>query len=188
MIGDNNEFKNYYADYKDEDIFNKLLEAREERAGLITNLSHKYKKTIICIRANYPGLYKINQDAVEIVNVMKAEAEKIFKGFIINSLYNVTYEGPVTILAIDKASKEVKRETVKIEENHSLGRLVDIDVYDEMGIGISREEVEVPRRKCFLCENEAHNCVRSKAHTEVEVKEYINKLVKEFRNMKLHKL
>lgn len=171
------EIKDYYINCKEEEVFNKLLYAREERADLIRNLSEKYKKTVICIRANYPGLYKINEESIKIVATLLEEAKEVFKGSITYDLYNITYEGPIAILIIDKTSKEVKRGAVKIEELHPLGRLADIDVYDELGAGISREEIQVSRRRCFLCENEAHSCVRSKAHSLEEIKDYINKIV-----------
>lgn len=171
------EIKDYYINCKEEEVFNKLLYAREERADLIRNLSEKYKKTIICIRANYPGLYKINEESIKIVSILLDEAKEAFKEYITYDLYNITYEGPIAILIIDKPSKEVKKRAVKIEELHPLGRLADIDVYDELGIGISREEVQIARRRCFLCKNEAHSCVRSKAHSLEEIKHYINKIV-----------
>jgi len=172
--------KDYYINSKEEEVFNKLLYAREERADLIRNLSEKYKKTVICIRANYPGLYKINEESINIVATLLEEAKEVFKGCITYDLYNITYEGPIAILIIDKPSKEVKKGAVKIEELHPLGRLADIDVYDELGAGISRKEIQMARRTCFLCQNEAHSCVRSKAHTLEEIKHYINKTVEEY--------
>lgn len=167
--------KDYYINCKEEEVFNKLLCAREERADLIRNLSEKYKKTVICIRANYPGLYKINEESINIVVTLLEEAKEVFKGYITYDLYNITYEGPIAILIIDKPSKKVKKKAVKIEELHPLGRLADIDVYDELGVGISRKEIQIPRRRCFICQNEAHSCVRSKAHSLEEIKHYINK-------------
>ena len=42
---------------------------------------------------------------------------------------------------------------------------MDIDVYDDKGIGISRVEFGLAMRKCYICDDIAHNCVRSKKHS-----------------------
>jgi holo-ACP synthase len=58
----------------------------------------------------------------------------------------------------------LKRLLVNIEENHRLGRLFDIDVLDVNGMSLSREDLDLPRRKCLVCGEDAKICARSRAH------------------------
>jgi holo-ACP synthase len=68
---------------------------------------------------------------------------------------------------------EVKVRTVEIENSHPLGRLIDIDVFKPDGIALSRTELGLSQRKCYLCNDVAHNCVRSHKHSTEEIIEYI---------------
>lgn len=64
---------------------------------------------------------------------------------------------------------EMKKKVLMIEEAHPLGRLFDIDIIDEEGNGISRQEVGFPPRKCLICDKDAKVCGRSRAHTVQEL-------------------
>lgn len=64
-----------------------------------------------------------------------------------------------------------------MEETHPLGRLFDVDVYDEAGSGISREELGSPVRKCLICEKDAKLCGRSRSHTVKELYERIESII-----------
>jgi holo-ACP synthase len=167
-------------DNDETNLFVKLLEAREERVEVINKLNHKFGKTIICLRVNYPGLRKNNRKTIIIVKELEKELQHSFKNLIVYNYFKTTYEGPIALFVVDELSHKVKKNTIDIEENHPLGRLVDIDVYNESGEGISRTELNLPSRKCFLCDKEAHICVRSKAHEVEEIKKYINKTLQEF--------
>jgi len=161
-------------------IFQNLLNDREKRVNLIQQLNQTYGKTIVCARVNYPGLYKINDKSIKIIEVIKEVLKNTFNSFIVYDLYEVTYEGPLLIMVIAKDSKAVKKDAINIEESHPIGRLVDIDVYDEDGIGISRDVLGFSKRKCFICKNDAHACVRSRAHNEKDIKEYIHNIIDNF--------
>ncbi|MDG3085604.1 citrate lyase holo-[acyl-carrier protein] synthase [Vibrio hannami] len=71
------------------------------------------------------------------------------------------------------SAEEVKHAMVSIEDEHPLGRLFDIDVLDEKGIAVSRDNFNLPRRKCLICDNEAKICARSRAH---QLPELMNKM------------
>jgi holo-ACP synthase / triphosphoribosyl-dephospho-CoA synthase len=62
---------------------------------------------------------------------------------------------------------------VDIEENHPLGRLMDIDVIN-VRHQISRRDLNLSPRRCFLCDEEAHVCVRAQTHAiEVDIEDFI---------------
>ena len=79
---------------------------------------------------------------------------------------------------INDSGNIVKEKTILIEEKNSLGRLVDIDVFNETAI--SREDVECETRKCLICDNYAHLCSRSKEHNDTEVFNVIREIISDF--------
>jgi len=60
-----------------------------------------------------------------------------------------------------------------LEENHFLGRCVDIDVYSKEGIGLSRRDLGLKERKCYICGDTAQNCVRQSRHNIEDVRDFI---------------
>jgi holo-ACP synthase len=159
--------------YTAEDI---LLE-RERRTKLQEKLVEEYRVPILIIRVNYPGVKKDNKFSQSIIKIMDGAVCEVFDGSIVNKIINTTAEGPIVIMSINKEARDIKSITLKIEDNHALGRCVDIDVYDENYRGISREDFGLHMRKCFICDDIAHNCVRSGKHSTEEVEGFIkNKL------------
>lgn len=69
---------------------------------------------------------------------------------------------------------------VSLESKGHFGRLYDIDVEDKNG-SCSREDLELPERKCFLCEKEAKVCARSREHTVNEMLLWVEKLIDDYK-------
>ncbi|WP_372712552.1 citrate lyase holo-[acyl-carrier protein] synthase [Ilyobacter sp.] len=151
-----------------------ILNAREERVRLQEKISEKYNFPFIALRTNYPGLYKKNPVADDIAGIMFNECLKIFKKKIRYTKSIDSWEGFVYLLFIEENPLEIKKSVVNLEESHPLGRLVDIDVYRQDSQGISRSQLNLPKRKCFLCQNDAHICVRSSAHSLEDLLDYIH--------------
>lgn len=159
-----------------------ILNARENRVYLQEELSERYKLPSIALRANYPGLDKNTPVARDITYIIKDKIIELFPEKIKHVETIDSCEGLVYIFFIDENSLEIKRKVVTLEENHPLGRLVDIDVYKKDNLGISRSELGLPKRKCFLCQNDAHICVRSRAHSLEEVLDHIHSSYYKFKN------
>ncbi|WED23958.1 citrate lyase holo-[acyl-carrier protein] synthase [Vibrio sp. JC009] len=85
------------------------------------------------------------------------------------------------IAAGKKDAEYVKRAMVSIEDEHPLGRLFDIDVLDDNCIAVSRDNLELPRRKCLVCDNEAKVCARSRAHQLSELKDKMSEMIHDFK-------
>lgn len=141
-------------------------------------LNSSYKKTIIFLRVNYPSIYKDNSITRGIIFYIRRVIEKDIE--FIYKEENITFEGPCITYVTSEKSNSVKEKTVNIEENHPLGRLVDIDVYDEFFKGLSREEMGLDKRKCYLCNEYAGICVRNKNHSIEEVIGYIEKIYNKY--------
>jgi len=72
--------------------------------------------------------------------------------------------GPEALLAVETGALALKRAVSTLEDTHPLGRLWDLDVIDPAEGSISRKALNLPPRRCLLCEAEAHACARSRAH------------------------
>ncbi len=156
-----------------------FLNHRDRRVYFQKCLSEKFKKTIICLRVNYPGNMKNNYYSRKINEIFVEKLEKEFENKILFKTTYISLEGPITILVINTNSNEVKKECINIEEAHFLGRLVDIDVYDKNYRSLSRVNFHKNPRQCFICEDIAFNCSRSKRHSLNEIELYIkNKVIK----------
>ncbi|MCJ7691404.1 MAG: citrate lyase holo-[acyl-carrier protein] synthase [Clostridiaceae bacterium] len=155
--------------YTAEDIF---LE-RERRIEYQEKLLEQFKMPLLVIRVNYPGINKDNRFSQGITKVIESVICETFYASIHNKIITTTAEGPLVIMSINKSARDIKLITLGIEEKHPLGRCVDIDVYDRSGRGISRSDFNLGMRKCFLCDDIAHNCVRSEKHSKKEVEEFI---------------
>jgi holo-ACP synthase CitX len=152
--------------------FKEILAAREERAERQESLINEYGCPIITIRVNYPGLNRCNEVTSGIMKVMSDLIKAVFKQKLKFSLSYSGAEGPIFIAGVDCEPLAIKGKTIKIEEEHPLGRFVDVDVLS-CEAAISRSQFDMPPRKCYLCDEIAHICVRSRRHKESEIIEFI---------------
>lgn len=151
-----------------------VLEAREKRSQFQEYLLKKYGNTVVCLRVNYPGVNKDNKLSKNIMLAIEKILCDMYEESIISRVEKRNAEGPVSIFVIKINAIEVKKRTVEIEEKHILGRCVDIDVYDPNTLkSISRTELNLPERKCFLCDENAKVCVRAQRHSTQDVIKYI---------------
>jgi len=157
-----------------------ILLGREKRVEYQERLIKQYKMPILVIRVNYPGINKDNHFSQEITKIMEQIISEIFSYSIHYKIMTTTAEGPLVIMAINKDATEIKEMALNIEDNHILGRCVDLDVYDEDGRSISREDFGVDMRKCYICDDVAHNCVRSKKHSKEEIEGFIKSRFAEY--------
>ena len=86
------------------------------------------------------------------------------------------------MINIDLNPIEIKKAVLSIEMAHPLGRLVDLDVIDLSNHTLSRTELGFSPRRCFICNNLAHNCVRSQKHNLEEIINFIEDLVTNYKS------
>ena len=149
-----------------------ILDAREERVEQQEKWQREYNLPCVSVRCNYPGTDKNNSTSKKVIEEI---AERV-----VNALGQIaaeksidSHEGPIRIFFVEGEATEIKKLMVSIEKKHPYGRLVDIDIYDEDGGGISRRDMGIPPRKCYICEREAHLCVRSRRHGIDDIIRYI---------------
>lgn len=156
----------------DENVFYEILKSREDRALMQQNIVYKYNLPIISFTLNIPGPIK---DSLEYRKIHDIGME-----FISNDVkaanYNIKCKsnfhkttGSEGYFSIDIDPLELKKITVRIENEHPLGRIFDIDVFDSNHRQISRSDLDLSPRKCLLCEETAKVCNRSGIHTLEEL-------------------
>ena len=74
----------------------------------------------------------------------------------------------------------IKRLCVRIETEHPLGRLFDFDVYSADGTVLDRQLLDLPQRRCFLCDAPARECARLQRHSVEELRGFIDAAVIRF--------
>jgi len=154
-----------------------LLDLREKRDHFEKELLAKYSGTLLTLRANFPGEDKRHKKAELAVRILYEEVRKHFSPIHEETIQNA--EGLIMFLLLKEKSIDVKMRIIEIEKNHPLGRLLDMDVRDDMKIW-SRRDFNLPGRKCYLCDDLAVHCVRSEKHRKEEIIEYFIKIVDEY--------
>ncbi|SJZ33357.1 holo-ACP synthase [Globicatella sulfidifaciens DSM 15739] len=158
-----------------------MLHAREERQELQRNIFLKAPQgTLLSITMNIPGEIKNSKILKRVfeceLNNLKSKFSKetILTRFVSNKAGNEAY----ILLSINPVL--LKKRLIKYEEESQLGRLLDLDVHyknKENIFQISRTEIGYPPRKCFLCDNIAKECGRSRSHSLDDIRLYISKKV-----------
>lgn len=149
-----------------------LLSSREERAAKQKNLIKEFMLPLISFTVNIPGAIKNTPDSRRIFyegcKVLREQLKE-------SSLSIVSFQideldtGREAYFVIKTDEIALKMITVKLENTHPLGRLFDFDVIGLDGRSVSREDLDYPKRKCLLCEQEAHVCARSRRHSLEEL-------------------
>ena len=73
--------------------------------------------------------------------------------------------------AIKQINDKEIRTCVKTEESLPNGRLLDIDITDKRPI--SRSDLGLPPRRCFICSGVAAECVATQRHSREEIAAFI---------------
>lgn len=161
----------------------KVLDSREERWEMRKNLAEKYNSTIISITLCIPLALRINEDFWNIFlnlctkfykNLKQRDKTANFEGHMRGC------DGPAYFISSKEQAEEIKKLCVDYEENIPGARMLDIDVMNSEKIQISRSDIGLPPRKCFICNNPAYLCVSGRAHSPEQINNYIYKLKNEY--------
>lgn len=152
-------------------MMEKILKARENRQNNLIRMMNN-DSVYVVLKANIPGEDKRTNIARFLVNLFRKRLNETF--FIKNSRFFSDFDGFYDIYEINCDDiVNVKMMCINLEDNAPLGRYVDIDVYQNSVKSITRSDLNVEPRKCFLCEKEAHICARSQTHSYIELENKI---------------
>jgi holo-ACP synthase len=157
-----------------------LLNARERRAAGQKQLIEKYRLPLVSFTVNIPGAIKITpESSVIFLKGCMALEERLKEAGCPLEYSQVEerdtgYEG---YFVVNTSKRTLKAHMLQIENEHPLGRLFDLDVIGVDGVPISREQLGASKRKCLICEQDAHGCGRSRRHTCDALMEKIKSMV-----------
>lgn len=156
---------------------------RERRAEQQRQIQKRFGTPLVSITLVTPGEIKDSTIYRQIAVVASVELEWLCQQQQWTILWHETHfrpSGPEILMVVYAAGRKVKAELVKLEERHALGRLWNLDVIDVNGDFISRARLGLPGRRCFICDNRAHECSRSKRHSLSELKESIRRRIEDY--------
>jgi len=159
---------------KSNDLERKILDSREHKYREIQFLKKSFK-TVISIKTNIPGLRKQLNISYLLVNCFK---KLIPFDMVDHSVYYDGYDGPYFLIGSNREPNTVKSYLVGLEEEHYLGRFIDLDVFDGEKV-LSRGKM----RKCYLCESDAFVCMREGRHNDTELISIMESTIKKFFKM-----
>lgn len=156
---------------------NRVLENRELRQNRQWSLIEKFNSTVLSLTLNIPGCKKDSSDAKFIYETAIKEIDKLgLKEY--EKILTCKDTGYEALWALHVEAKQLKILTCKVEEDHPLGRFMDIDVIDNNKKILSRKT----SRKCYICQEDAKKCARSQKHSIKELLAYINKTVDDYKS------
>ncbi|WP_240463590.1 citrate lyase holo-[acyl-carrier protein] synthase [Paenibacillus apiarius] len=160
-----------------------MLLAREDRAATQRRLLETFSLPLISFTVNIPGPRKSTSMSRQIFQEGYQSLIHRLTMNRISPVYLETYNlatGSEAFIVVDADERAVKELLISLENLHPLGRLLDMDVIGRNGTIISREELSHPKRKCLLCEQDAHVCGRSRAHSITELLHAIQKIADDY--------
>ena len=158
-----------------------LLASRDQRWHRQQELLSEHPdETLLCLTVIMPGSVKRNRLSLVVAH---AATEALLTTFFdhLSWMEERDLETGFEAYAFTKLPLlEAKRMACRIEEEHPLGRLFDIDVIDSTGTPVSRQSIGAEPRRCLLCEREARYCMRNHTHSREELQARIEIIVDEY--------
>lgn len=147
-----------------------------EKDQYYENIINNLKSYDVCINlsVNGPGNSKYSPEAKLLIIYF----DKLITFNYTKRIVSNTLKGPqITYYINSQSALDIKNEMIKLEDNHPLGRFVDIDVFEKNNPkSLRRSQL----RKCFLCNNPAFVCQRKETHSKNELEIFFKKEVLTF--------
>jgi len=151
-----------------------LLDAREARRDKIdTALKDGF---VVGAKVNMPGARKNTPSTAIILKVFARLLKDILNK---TPETHRSIDGDFLLFRLDRKDRTIKKTLVYLETNHPLGRIIDLDLYTEDG-PVSRRDLGLEARRCFLCDEPANHCRREKRHSLDSLTAHIDGKVTDF--------
>ena len=163
-----------------EATLSEILDARERRVQKQQALLTEHQKPLVCFTMNIPGPVKQHRDIATAFTVGDRLLRNRLRGhLILHREVHFEKTGCEGYYIVDLPADKLKSIAIAIEDTDPIGRLFDMDVLDEDGRKLTREELGLSRRKCLLCGQDASVCARSRAHGLDPLLEKVRELLRE---------
>ncbi len=143
-----------------------ILSAREQRVQKQQVLLTQFQRPLICFTMNIAGPEKLNDDILwgfrlgnQWLQVQLADLR------VLHHEEQILPTGCECYYVVDAPAEQLKHRTTQIEDSAPVARLFDIDVLDCSGQKLERSALGYAHRTCLICDQPAHICGRSRAHS-----------------------
>ena len=162
-----------------------LLKSRDENALLKSEFIDRYKMPVVSLSMNIAGEIK-RSPLVDLA--FEYGYSRLIKelGEPIKSLVKCDFTGCFALLVFDLEAELLKSKCLAIEEELPVGRLLDLDVTDAIGMLIRRPCAK--GRKCLVCGGPVFECSRARAHGLDDVIFKTQNILLDFASDKISKL
>ena len=147
---------------------NSLLHARDRRQDALTRVLGQGAQATLFLSMNIPGTQKTPPGAEALFEWMLDEMARTFPGIVLHGKFRDSL-GHYAILGVNMDPVEAKQYCISLEESHPSARLIDLDVYAPSCTQVSRSSLDLPGRRCLVCDLPAVDCIRVKRHALDEV-------------------
>ncbi|MCW8353796.1 citrate lyase holo-[acyl-carrier protein] synthase [Citrobacter portucalensis] len=144
-----------------------MLACREKRVERQKEMLLRFGTAIVSVTLVWPGELKDTDASRYVMKQALRTLEDALDEISISPMQRwceFSATGAFAIYSVECETSELKKICVTLEDAHPLGRLWDFDVIDSNSQPISRSDINLPVRRCLLCNEPAHACVRSRAH------------------------
>lgn len=162
-----------------------LLKSRDENALLKSEFIDRYKMPVVSVSMNIAGEIK-RSPLVDLA--FEYGYSRLIKelGEPKKSLVKCDFTGCFALLVFDLEAELLKSKCLAIEEELPVGRLLDLDVTDAIGMLIRRPDTK--GRKCLVCGGPVFECSRARAHGLDDVIFKTQNILLDFASDKISKL
>lgn len=158
-----------------------VLEGRDERAALQKKLLAAREGAFVCqIGLNVPGFPKRAPGDMAVIKecrrflIASARALPFEERYVENGA-GLCWQGAFDGKRFD--ARAMKKAAVDAENRMEAGRVLDIDVLTAQG-QLSRLEMGLPPRPCFICGENAKECARAGAHDSAGLRGLVFRIIK----------
>ena len=166
-----------HIEQEQEITLEQLLRSRDERAEFQKILLKGYGLPLVSFTVNMPGKIKRCRRSRIVFDAGVQAIREALAGEIVYYKLMDNPTGPEGFFAVSVDAEALKAAMCRIEEEHPLGRLMDIDVLDASGQHLSRTQLGETPRKCLVCGGMAAACTRSRAHPAEEVLAAVDRIL-----------
>ncbi|SPC40107.1 Apo-citrate lyase phosphoribosyl-dephospho-CoA transferase [Latilactobacillus fuchuensis] len=161
-----------------------MLSAREQRVMTQQTLLKRHPEmTLVTATLRIPGPIKTSVSLQALMTQLKGQLQTNYQVELVEQRTNLTaITGPELYFVLAKDAQLVKQEMISLEAQPGFYQLCDLDVLiDEAGElrQVNRERLQLARRQCLVCGQDAKVCSRSRQHGLSEVQTVIDGIIEE---------
>ncbi|VTT46435.1 putative apo-citrate lyase phosphoribosyl-dephospho-CoA transferase [Streptococcus porcinus] len=159
-----------------------MMEAREQRSFQHFSLLKENTDTnLLSVTMNIPGPIKTSPQLLALFEEMIAVVQaKLADQDISYDMYLPLKTGAEYYLLTNLSATSLKERMIALETENPLGRLFDLDVLtlaDGHLQSISRQDLGLPTRRCYVCSEDAKVCGRSRKHSIEDMQKAIQQII-----------